>query len=194
MEIIDAIRNFNVFDLLVVLFLFAMFILGFMQGVIRRLLGIASILFSFLVATQAREPVGSFLASNWYYHPEYSYMIGYAAMFAAGSIAFTLVLQAYYKSQQLFPDHETVEEVVGGALGILQGLIFIAAIIMILDPFFQLSGIPASANEFPFIRSFHEALSPSATAAIFRQDIIPTILSVAGWIFPASVRVVFPGR
>lgn len=194
MEIIDAIRDFSVFDLLVVFFLFAMFILGFMQGVIRRLLGIASILFSFLVATQAREPIGSFLASNWYYHPEYSYMIGYAAIFAAGTIAFTLVLQAFYKSQQVFPDHETVEDVLGGALGVLQGLIFIAAIIMILDPFFELSGIPVSANEFPFIRSFHEALGESGTAAIFRQDIIPTILSVAGGFFPESVRAVFPGR
>jgi len=193
-EIIDAIRTLNVFDLLVVLFLFAMFILGFMQGIIRRLLGIASILFSFLVATQAREPVGSFLASNWYYHPDYSFMIGYAAMFAAGTIAFTLVLQAFYKSQQVFPNHETVEEVLGGVLGVLQGLIFIAAIIMILDPFFQLSGIPTSANEFPFVRPFHEALSASTTAAIFRQDIIPTILSVAGGFFPESVRAVFPGR
>ena len=194
MEIIDAIRTLNVFDLLVVLFLFAMFILGFMQGIIRRLLGIASILFSFLVATQAREPVGSFLASNWYYHPDYSFMIGYAAMFAAGTIAFTLVLQAFYKSQQVFPNHETVEEVLGGVLGVLQGLIFIAAVIMILDPFFQLSGIPTSANEFPFVRPFHEALSASTTAAIFRQDIIPTILSVAGGFFPESVRAVFPGR
>lgn len=194
MEIVDAIRSLNVFDLLVVLFLFAMFVLGFMQGIIRRLLGIASILFSFLVATQAREPVGSFLASNWYYHPDYSYMVGYLAMFAAGAIAFTVLLQAYYKSQQVFPEHETVEEVLGGALGVLQGLIFITALIMILDPFFQLSGIPSSANEFPFIRSFHEALSPSATAAIFRQDIIPTILSVGGGFFPDSVRAVFPGR
>ncbi len=194
MEFIEAIRSLNVFDLLVFLFLFAMFILGFMQGVIRRLLGTASILFSLLVATQAREPVGQFLSSNWPYPTEYSYMIGYLAIFAAGSIAFTIVLQAYYKTQRIFPDHETVEEIVGGSLGVLQGIVFIAALILILDPFYQLNGIPESANEFPFIRSFHEALDGSATAAIFRQSIVPSILALGGGFFPDSVRAVFPLR
>lgn len=194
MDIIDVITSLNVFDLLVFLFLFAMFIFGFMQGIIRRLLGIASILFSFLLATQVREPLGNFLASNWPYHEDYSFMVGYLAIFAAGSIAFTVVLQAFYKSQQLFPEHETVEEILGGALGVLQGIVFIGALVMILDPFFQLTGIEASGNEFPFIRSFHEALDNSATATIFRQSIIPSVLSVAGGFFPDSVRAVFPIR
>ncbi len=192
MDIVQAIRSLNIFDLLVFLFLFAMFILGFMQGTIRRLLGIASILFSFLVATQAREPLGRFLAENWPYHPAYSTMIGYAAVFVAGTLAFTIVLQAYYKSQQLFPNHPSVDEVLGGILGVVQGMILIGAAVIILDPFYELAGIPISGNEFPFIRDFHQALDGSATAILYRTTIVPAILAVAGWFFPQSVRVVFP--
>ena len=192
MDIAETIRSLNVFDLLVFLFLFAMFILGFMQGTIRRLLGIGSILFSFLLATQIREPLGQFLASNWPYNADYSYMIGYAAVFVAASLAFTIVLQAFYKSQQLFPDHPSLDEVLGGILGVVQGLVVLIAVIMILDPFFQLPGIPISANEFPLIRDFHQALDGSATATVIRQAVIPSILAVAGAFFPDAVKAVFP--
>ena len=55
MNVGEAILNFNRFDLLFLLFLFGMFVLGFMQGTIRRLLGLASMLFSFLFAANLRE-------------------------------------------------------------------------------------------------------------------------------------------
>ena len=43
----------------------AMFVLGFIQGTIRRLLGLASMLFSFLFAANLRDPLGDYLAQNW---------------------------------------------------------------------------------------------------------------------------------
>jgi uncharacterized membrane protein required for colicin V production len=52
----DAIVNFNRFDLLFLLFLFGMFVLGFMQGTIRRLLGLGAMLFSFLFAANLTGP------------------------------------------------------------------------------------------------------------------------------------------
>jgi hypothetical protein len=55
----------NLFDLVFILFLFGMFVLGFIQGTIRRVLGLASILFAFLLAGQLRQPLGAFLADNW---------------------------------------------------------------------------------------------------------------------------------
>ncbi|MEA2631082.1 MAG: hypothetical protein QOE66_1301, partial [Chloroflexota bacterium] len=64
-------------DLLIVLFFMGFFVLGFAQGTIRRLLGIASVLFSFLLAANLAEPLSQFLGSNWTQFPrEYSYMIG----------------------------------------------------------------------------------------------------------------------
>ena len=45
MNVGEAILNFNRFDLLFLLFLFGMFVLGFMQGTIRRLLGLGSMAF-----------------------------------------------------------------------------------------------------------------------------------------------------
>jgi uncharacterized membrane protein required for colicin V production len=41
-----------------------MFVLGFIQGTIRRVLGLASMLFSFLFAANLREPLGGYLAQT----------------------------------------------------------------------------------------------------------------------------------
>ena len=50
MNIGDSSAAISTVDLLIVLFLFGFFVLGFAQGTIWRLLGIASMLFSFLLA------------------------------------------------------------------------------------------------------------------------------------------------
>ena len=76
---------------------------GFAQGTIRRLIGIASILFSFLFAANIAEPLGDYLGSNWtQFSKEYSTMIGFGTVFVASAIAFALVAQGLYKPQPLF--------------------------------------------------------------------------------------------
>ena len=68
----------NLFDLLVLLLLVAGFVMGYLQGTIRRLLGIAQVLFSLVLAAQIRGPLGDFLVSNWtQFVPEYSRMLAF---------------------------------------------------------------------------------------------------------------------
>ena len=86
MNVGEAILNFNRFDLLFLLFLFGMFVLGFMQGTIRRLLGLGSMAFSFLFAANLTNVVGPFLADNWNQFPdEYAVMLGFLIVFVAAN-------------------------------------------------------------------------------------------------------------
>ncbi len=65
-------------DLLIILYFIGFFVLGFAQGTISRLIGILSILFSFLFAASLNGPLGSFLADHWtQFVREYSYMIAF---------------------------------------------------------------------------------------------------------------------
>ena len=97
MNVGEAILNFNRFDLLFLLFLFGMFVLGFMQGTIRRLLGLGSMAFSFLFAASLTNVVGPFLADNWNQFPnEYAVMLGFLIVFVAANIAFSLIIQGFY--------------------------------------------------------------------------------------------------
>lgn len=193
MDIADFIRSVSTFDLLVVFVLFAMFIAGFIQGTIRRLLGIVSILFSFLVAANLREPLGNFLAGEWtHLERPYAIMLGFLTIFLIGSIGFAIVVQAFYKKMQLFEKYTFVDEVIGGTLGVIQGVLILLAIIVILDTGFENPGM-SDVNELPFLRELHAAYDPSVTAALFRERIIPAFFAVFGLFVPEAIRAYFPG-
>ena len=193
MNISDFLLSINVFDLLVLAFLMAFFIVGFMQGTIRRLLGILSVLFSFLVAANLREPLGEFLSRNWeQFDPQYAVMIGFGTVFVAGVIAFSLVIQAFYKRVPLFDKYDFVDEILGGILGVIQGILLIAAMIIVLDTFFQVPGIAERDSELAFLRSMYEAYTGSITAEIFRFNIIPVFLALLGPFIPTEIKTYFP--
>ena len=100
----DFINSINIFDLLVLGALMGMFVLGYIQGVIRRLIGIVSIIFSFVLAANLRGPLGDFLARNWTQFPaEYSRMIGFGVVFAVSAIGLALIVQFSYKPAALWP-------------------------------------------------------------------------------------------
>lgn len=194
MDIGGALSSANLFDLIALLFLFGMFVLGYIQGTIRRILGIASILFSFLLAGQLRDPLGSFLASNWTQFPkEYSYMLAYLFVYVFLAVLFSIIIQSFYSRQELFENARFADEVIGGVLGIVQGIILIGTMIIILDSFYRIPGITKSPNELPFLRDLYTLYDPSATAALYRDTLIPALFAVLGALFPEDVRRFFPG-
>jgi uncharacterized membrane protein required for colicin V production len=191
-DIVGAIQSIEAIDLLIFFALFGMFILGFMQGIIRRLLGIASMVLSLLVAAQIRGPLGDFLAQNWtQYPPDYNRMIAFGTVFVAGTIASTIAIQLFYRPIPLFAQYPAVDEILGGVLGVIQAGLILGAFFLITDPFFLTTGQEASSNEFPFVREIHQAFDGSVTASIVRDRIAPFILLLFGALFPPAVKDVF---
>jgi len=191
-DIIAVITGVKAVDLLVFFAFFALFILGYMQGIIRRLLGIGSIVISLLIAAQLRTPLGDFLSQNWtQYTPAYDHMIAFGSIFLAGTIGSTIALQLFFKPIPLFAKYPVVDEILGGLLGLLQGALILAAFYLITDPFFTIIGQGARANEFPFIRQIHDVLEGSGTASIVRNQIVPAVLFFFGGLFPPDVTAAF---
>jgi membrane protein required for colicin V production len=180
-------------DLLLVLYFIGFFVLGFAQGTIRRLLGIASILFSWFLAANLAEPLAGFLGVNWtQFSKEYSYMVGFLTIFVASSIAFALVIQGFYKPQPLFQKARFADEILGGILGLIQAAIILGAILVILDSFFRIPGIPENPNELPFLRSIWTALDETQIAQIFRDTLIPVFFVLTGFLVPDDIEAAYP--
>jgi len=185
--------SFSTVDLLIVLYFIGFFVLGFAQGTIRRLLGIGSILFSWFLAANLAEPVGSYLGRNWTQFPtEYSYMIGFLMIFVTLSVVFALIIQGFYKPQPLFQKARFADEIIGGILGLVQAAIIFGALLIILDSFFQIPGLPDNPNELPFLREIWENLDPTRTAAIFRETIIPAFFVLTGFLVPDNIEAAYP--
>ena len=189
MNVGEAILSFNRFDLLFLLFLFGMFVLGFMQGTIRRLLGLGSMFFSFILAANLREVIGPFLAANWNQFPdEYAVMLGFAIVFFASTVAFTLIIQGFYHRQPLFAKYTFIDEILGGILGVVQGAFLIGVIFIILDSYFLIPDAPQTAGELPFLRGFFDFYNDSGTANLFRTQLIPGFYNIFGLFIPDSLQ------
>jgi uncharacterized membrane protein required for colicin V production len=194
-NVADFLRSINLFDVLVILVLFGFFIVGFIQGTIRRLVGILSIVFSFLFAAQVEVQLGGFLGENWtQFPPEYGSMIGFLAVFVAAVIAFSLVIQGTYKKAPLWVKYPALDEAIGGVLGIVQGFLLLLFVTIILDQFFLRPGIPVDSDELPFLRDFWNTINGSGTGALLHQTVIPNFISLTAFLIPESVKLLYGVR
>jgi uncharacterized membrane protein required for colicin V production len=169
----------------------AAFIVGYVQGTIRRLLGIASILFSLVLAAQIRGPLGDFLVSNWTFPPEYSRMLAFGIVFVILALVFTIIIQSVYEHSPILPRFPHVDPIVGGLLGIVEAGIVIGAAILILDSYFRGAGLEVKPTELIFLRDFHHAIDVSQTASIYRHDLIPAFFVLLGGLIPEEIRALF---
>jgi uncharacterized membrane protein required for colicin V production len=186
--------GFGSVDLLILVYFLGFFVLGFAQGTIRRLLGIGSILFSFLLAANLADPLGKFLGDNWTQFPrQYSYMIGFGTIFVAASVALALVAQGFYKPQALFQRARFADEILGGVLGLIQAAIIFGAVLVILDSFFQIRGIAPDPQELPYLRDLWNGLDGSATADLFRSTLIPDAFVLIGFLLPGNIQNLYKG-
>lgn len=192
MNIGEFLSGIGTVDLLIVLYFIGFFVLGFAQGTIRRLIGIASVLLSFLFAANLADPLGNFLGDHWTQYPrQYSYMIGFGTVFLASAIALALVVQGYYKPQQLFQRARFADEILGGVLGLLQAAILFGAVLIILDSFFRVPGIPQTPSELPFLREFWGGLDHTQFAVLFRNTLIPAAFVLIGLFIPDKLKALY---
>lgn len=192
MDVVGAIRSLNIFDLLAAFFVAGFFLAGFVQGTLRRLIGLGILVVSILFALNLRDPLGSWLGQYWTQFPkEYSTMLAFGASFVVIYLAASIATQVYYRRTQLFKRSSVLDEIIGGLLGILQAMLLLGTMIMILDSFFRIPGIPPSSNELGIFRDIFRFYDPSQTAILFRDALIPAFLSLFAWITPAGIRAFF---
>jgi uncharacterized membrane protein required for colicin V production len=182
------------FDLVILLALLAMFILGYAQGVIRRLLGLGAITFSLVLGALLRPTVGGYLANEWTtIIPQYSYMVGFGAVFIAAAVTLSIAIQISYRPAPLFPKYPVLDELLGGILGVIEGFLLIIAFLLITDPYFNLQTAKdhVGLGEFGLVRTIHEQLDPTLIADVLRHNVIPVILTLFGFLYQQDVKDAF---
>jgi uncharacterized membrane protein required for colicin V production len=191
-DVVGTIRGLNFFDLLVVFFVCGFFLAGFVQGTLRRLMGLAILVVALLFALNLRDPLGSWLGRYWTQFPkEYSSMLAFGVSFVVIYLGGSIAVQTFYRRTQLFKRSTLIDEIVGGLLGILQALLLVGTMIMILDSFFRIPGIAPDSDEIGILRDIYRFYDPSQTAILFRDALIPAFLTLFAWITPAGLRTFF---
>jgi uncharacterized membrane protein required for colicin V production len=185
-------KDMTPFDVVAFLLLVGWFILGYFQGLTRRVIGIIALVFSLLVAVQLRDPVGKYLAGEWRNAPpEYSYMVAFGALFLGLWVALSAGIQLFYRPAPLLPRYPVLDEILGGVLGVIEGIIVMMVVLMVTDPYFLgEAGKNAPPGEFSPLRSLHDLFTDSLTASYLRNA-IAGLFGVVGWVFPHDVVAAF---
>ena len=185
--------GFTLFDAVALLVVFTFFVLGFAQGTIRRLLGLAVTLLAIAAALILCVPVGDWLARYWrQLPPEYVTMLAFGGVFLLVFIVASVTVQTFYKRQDLFTRTALADELIGGLLGVLQAVLLLGMLVLVLDSFFKLEGIAPDLDEIGFLRTLFDFVDPSRTAAVYREVLIPAFLTIASPIAPADLRALYP--
>jgi uncharacterized membrane protein required for colicin V production len=187
-DVVEFIEGLNLFDILVVFFVAGFFVVGYIQGTLRRLLGLAITLVSLLLAMNLRDPLGSWLAQYWTQLPKsYVYMLAFLLSFLTIYIAGSITVQTFYKRTPLFAKATVLDELLGGILGALQALLMVGTMILILDSYYYFADL-ADPDEIDLLRNIYNIYNPSQIAELFRTSLIPLFFALFGWIIPAALR------
>ncbi len=190
MDVVGFIEGLHLFDILVAFFVAGFFVLGYIQGTLRRLLGLAITLVSFLLAMNLRAPLGAWLAQYWTQLPvQYVYMLAFGGSFLVIYIAGSITAQVYYRRTPLFARASVLDEVLGGILGVIQALLLVGILILVLDSYYHLPLAAPDPDELGFLRSIFDFYNPSQMAALFRTSLIPLFFALFGWITPSDLKI-----
>jgi uncharacterized membrane protein required for colicin V production len=180
-------RGLTFFDLFALLVVAGGVVLGFAQGPVRRIVGIAVANFTLLLALNLRAPIGSWLAQYWTQDTlAYCEFVAFGASFAILFVTASLGAQLYVKPVTLLPGRPVANEVLGGVLGAVEAIVVLGAVILIVDSYFR-AGIDSSTNELGVLRSFFRFYDDSMAAHVYRDWLIPAFATIFGWFIPESV-------
>ena len=192
MDIVEFIQGLNLFDLLVVFFVAGFFVVGYIQGTLRRALGLAIALVSFLIALNLRAPLGAWLSQYWTQLPQaYVYMLALGGSFLVIFVAGSITAQVFYRKTTIFTKATVVDEVVGGVLGAVQALLLVRALIIILDSYYAQSGVRTNPNELGILGDIYTFYNASHVVELFRSSLIPLFFALFGWIVPPDLAEMY---
>jgi uncharacterized membrane protein required for colicin V production len=191
-DIVEFIQGLNLFDLLVVFFVAGFFVVGYIQGTLRRALGLAIALVSFLIALNLRAPLGAWLSQYWTQLPQaYVYMVALGGSFLVIFVAGSITAQVFYRKTTIFTKATVVDELVGGVLGAIQALLLVSALIITLDSYYAQSGVSTNPNELGILGDIYAFYNASHVVELFRSSLIPLFFALFGWIVPPDLAEMY---
>ncbi|MFI5258172.1 MAG: CvpA family protein [Candidatus Limnocylindrales bacterium] len=191
MDIVGAIRSAPLVDLGVFFGLCAFFFMGVMQGAIRRILGIFSILFAFLVAANVRDSLGDFLAQNWtQFDLGYNRLIAFGVVFVVGSVALSILIQGFYKRTDISAEHPIVDDIVGGLLGLLQGFLLLTLAVVIFNSYTL--PVPQSGDVTQLRQAQDLLIHQSHIAGAIKDIVVPPFVHILSALLPSDLVSIFP--
>ena len=166
---------------------------GWRTGLLRRLIGIGFMIISFVVSAYLRYPIGAIALTFFKNIPtSYANLVGYAIAFPVILAGLHIASAFLLRKVSMTGITKELDQVLGAVVGGVEGILIIAAAIVILDTYFgtgttlhQYSGVGA-------IKSFTQAFNASTTVHLLRGSVVPVVLAILGPLLPKDIKTIVP--
>lgn len=181
-------------DLILLLFIGGMALAGWRSGFVRRLIGLAFLVVSFLAGAYLRVPAGAIVHSILPKIPEaYAEMVGYSVAFAALLLGLNLVAKPILDRVPRHGLSRATDAALGALLGFAEAVLIASAAIVILHSFStSAAGLPSSFVETGFLRDIRTQVDDSTIGGLLERTTVPVVLVVLGPLLPAAIKDVVP--
>ncbi len=122
----------NTVDILIIIAALIGFILGFKDGFIRKIVGILGFILAIVVAALFAGNLGSLIENALGIEYYFAEIIGGVVLFFVVILVFTILKRIIHPFDRV---NNMINQVVGGAIGIVQILFFLSAVLLILNIF-----------------------------------------------------------
>jgi uncharacterized membrane protein required for colicin V production len=181
-------------DVLLVGFIGGFIYGGWRSGFVRRLIGIAFMAISFVLAGYFRyavAPIAKTLFPN--IPPDYADLVGY-------TIAFPAILVVLHVASAFVLRHVAVKGVtrevdaaLGAVFGGVEAILIISAVIVIVDAYFGTSSTLGKTFPPGYLKDLTAALNGSTTVEILRGSTVPLVQGLLGPLLPKNLTNILPG-
>ena len=179
-------------DVVLVGFIVGMLFAGWRTGFIRRALGIVLIVVSIVVGAYLRYPIGAISQTFFKNIPaDYANLVGYAIAFPLILGGLTIVGSMLFRR----PDSGLRREVDGGlgaALGAIEAILIISAVIVIVDTYFGTSSNLKHTVGLAPLTSLASSFNASTTVHLLRDTTVPIVQALLGPLLPTNLRSILP--
>jgi len=175
-------------DVVLLGFLVVGFGVGFFRGVIRSVSAIGAFVVAFIFAVYLRTALGDWLARSATFTPFYADLVAFAVIFFALFVTLLLFIMLS-RAPTEWSRHRLLDDVLGGAVGMLVVAFSVAAVMVMLDSYYAVVA-PPTAVDLGWPAELHRSLGTSSVAGVIRSDFSAVIGFVLGPILPPEIRAV----
>ncbi len=174
-------------DVGIVLFLIGCLVIGLFRGALSQLIALGAWLVAFVVAAQARGFLADWLLSQEPdFSDQYASMLGFLIGFAILFVAALALIELSGRTVTL-SSRPIVEEVVGGGLLLIVGLLAVTGLLIALGTYYS-SAPHGFTAEVDLVRRLSDALNESTIAKALTDTLMPAIQVLLGPLLPPDVR------
>jgi uncharacterized membrane protein required for colicin V production len=175
-------------DLALLAFISGLAIAGFRSGFLRRLIGLAFMVVSFVVGAYLRAPAGAIVHSFLPKIPQaYAEMVGYSVAFGGLVVVLNLFAKPILARIPNRGVSRVTDQALGAALGLAEAVLLASAAIVILHTYSDIgSGLPGF-TETGLLHDLRLAVDDSTIGGILEKTTVPIVLLLLGPFLPKDL-------